>query len=169
MFCCIVEYSMHASNYQLNQLIYKIFPKMSDDNVKPQSDNKTELSLHSSNDLNVNFLPQIYDIIRWYDLFISTFLSNIFKFFSLEKETQENATPKLVMLAREQPSDYSSKMSLLRGNFEKFRQQIVNVPGSNLSKEEQTQTLRSLRQQLIMKKELLLKYKNNSNFNMINH
>lgn len=85
----------------------------------------------------------------------------------MEKETQENATPKLVMLAREQPSDYSSKMTLLRGNFEKFRQQIINVPGSNLSKEEQIQTLRSLRQQLIMKKELLLKYKNNPNFNII--
>ncbi|KAH9421297.1 hypothetical protein DERP_013746 [Dermatophagoides pteronyssinus] len=65
---------------------------------------------YRTSDLNINFLSQIYEILR-----------------CLEKETQENF-----------------------------------VSGSNVSKEEQLQTLRSLRQQLIMKKDLLLKYKNSS-------
>lgn len=48
---------------------------MSDDNVKLQNDNKTEQTLYSTSELNANFLPQIYDIIRWYEFFILKFLN----------------------------------------------------------------------------------------------
>ncbi|OTF74684.1 Mediator of RNA polymerase II transcription subunit 9-like protein, partial [Euroglyphus maynei] len=88
----------------------------------------------------------------------------------LEKETQENSAAKTAgnkqtTTNTQQPlptSEYIGKMNRLRETFEHFRQQIPNVPGSNVSKEEQLQTLGSLRQQLIMKKDLLLKYKKSS-------
>ncbi|KAH9493796.1 mediator complex subunit 9 [Dermatophagoides farinae] len=114
---------------------------------------------YSIGDLNVNFLSQIYEIMR-----------------CLEKETQENSVTKTVgnkqtsvssaaavSVATTQPtlstSEYVGKMNRLRETFEQFRQQIPLVPGSNVTKDEQLQTLGSLRQQLIMKKDLLLKYK----------
>ena len=95
----------------------------------------------------------------------------------MEKETQENFVSKTgnkstpsssssssstTQSTTQSTSEYIGKLNNLRETFEQFRQQIPQVSGSNVSKEEQLQTLRSLRQQLIMKKDLLLKYKNSS-------
>lgn len=69
---------------------------------------------------------------------------------------------------REQPSDFNAKMQQLRDSFDDFRKTVTKIPGIGISKEEQLQTMRSLRQQLIMKRELLMKYKNNSILDNIN-
>ncbi|KAF7495105.1 Mediator of RNA polymerase II transcription subunit 9 [Sarcoptes scabiei] len=107
--------------------------------------------LCSSSELNVNFLPQIYDIIR-----------------CLEKEAQESTAPKSLILGREQPIDYAAKMLKLKESFEKIRNQLANVPGSTFTRDQQLQTIKSLTQQLVMKQKLLAKYKNSSLFDNIN-
>uniref|UniRef100_A0A6P6YHF0 Mediator of RNA polymerase II transcription subunit 9 n=1 Tax=Dermatophagoides pteronyssinus TaxID=6956 RepID=A0A6P6YHF0_DERPT len=138
-----------------------------DDTIKQESKQQQQSEISSTaeqqyrtSDLNINFLSQIYEILR-----------------CLEKETQENFVAKTgnkstssssssssstTQSSTQSTSEYITKLNNLRETFEQFRQQIPQVSGSNVSKEEQLQTLRSLRQQLIMKKDLLLKYKNSS-------
>lgn len=81
-------------------------------------------------------------------------------FSSIEKEAHENTAQKIKI----QPADFSGKMQQLRNSFDQFRETVTKVPGIGITKEEQLTTMRSLRQQLIMKKELLMKYKNNPVF-----
>ncbi|KAH9405693.1 hypothetical protein TYRP_013987 [Tyrophagus putrescentiae] len=99
-------------------------------------------------DLNTDFLPLIYEIIR-----------------SIEKETQDNSSQQKMMLMQQpSSSDVNAKMQQLKELFSEFRATVPKVPGVSTSKEEQLQLLMSLRQQLIMKRELLMKYKNSSIF-----
>lgn len=66
------------------------------------------------------------------------------------------------MLPSGQPSTYTdshNKIQQLGDKFAKFREQIGLVAGVDTCKSDQLEQLRSLRQQLIMRKELLMKYK----------
>lgn len=73
-----------------------------------------------------------------------------------------------MLLPHQSSSDVNAKMIQLKDLFSEFRTTVPKVPGICTSKEEQLQLLMSLRQQLIMKKELLMKYKNNSIFDNLN-
>ncbi len=85
--------------------------------------------------------------------------------FSIEKETQDNSSQQKMMLMQQpSSSDVNAKMQQLKELFSEFRATVPKVPGVSTSKEEQLQLLMSLRQQLIMKRELLMKYKNSSIF-----
>jgi mediator of RNA polymerase II transcription subunit 9 len=48
--------------------------------------------------------------------------------------------------------------------FNECRQQLLKMPGIGVTKEEQIKSLDALRQQLILKKQLLMKYKNSCPF-----
>ena len=74
----------------------------------------------------------------------------------------------MLLMPQQSGSDANAKMQQLKDLFADFRATVPKVPGIGTSKEEQLQLLMSLRQQLIMKKELLMKYKNNSIFENLN-
>lgn len=66
------------------------------------------------------------------------------------------------MLPGGQPSaftDCHNKMQQLGDKFAKFREQIGQVAGVDTCRTDQLEQLRLLRQQLMMRKELLMKYK----------
>ncbi|KAI2799885.1 hypothetical protein RDWZM_004892 [Blomia tropicalis] len=98
-------------------------------------------------DLNTDFLPLIYDIIR-----------------SLEKETHENPSQKVILITQQSNSDPHGKVQQLKDLFAEFRSTVPKISGIDSSKEEQLHRLYVLREQLVMKKELLMKYKKNSSF-----
>jgi len=106
-------------------------------------------------DLNTDFLPLIYDIIR-----------------SIEKETGQD-NPKIISIPPPPPGtgpgsigtgDANAKMAQLKTLFENFRENVPKISGIGTSREEQLHILASLRQQLIMKRELIMKYKSNCIF-----
>lgn len=70
----------------------------------------------------------------------------------------------MLLMQQQSGSDLNAKMQQLKDLFTQFRANVPKVPGIGSSKEEQLNLLMSLRQQLIMKKELLMKYKNSSIF-----
>ena len=74
----------------------------------------------------------------------------------------------MLLMQQQSGSDANVKMQQLKDLFAEFRATVPKVPGIGTSKEEQLQLLMSLRQQLIMKRELLMKYKNNSIFENLN-
>ncbi len=82
---------------------------------------------------------------------------------SIERETHEN-TPQKSLNIREQHFDCNSKIQQLRDRFNECRQQLIKMPGIEVTKEEQIKSLDALRQQLILKKQLLMKYKNSCPF-----
>lgn len=129
----------------------------------------------SVSDLNPDFLPLIYDIIRrfvllWFVFILSSKFSDfLLSLFSIEKDTHDNnPAQKILMPAQQSSTDMNAKMSQLKELFTEFRSTVPKIPGSGTSKDEQLQVLSSLRQQLIMKKQLLMKYKNNSIFDNLN-
>jgi len=86
---------------------------------------------------------------------------------SIEKETQDS--PKLLSIPSQPGStsnigDANAKLNQLKDLFTNFRDTVPKISGISTSKEEQLHVLASLRQQLVMKRELLLKYKNNCIF-----
>lgn len=77
--------------------------------------------------------------------------------FSIEKETndpnQANKVPN-----REQ-SDCHQKISDLKKKFVESRDQLMKIPGINLTREAQREKFESLKQQLTLKRDLLQRYK----------
>lgn len=89
---------------------------------------------------------------KLYDNFIS----------SIERDTHDT-TPQKALNIREH-ADCNQKMQILHERLNECREQINKLPGIGCTKEEQLKKLESLRQQLTMKKDLLMKYKHNCNF-----
>ena len=61
----------------------------------------------------------------------------------------------------------SLKVNELQKKFQVMREQIENLPGIDLSREEQLRQMEVLRQQLAIKTELLHKYKDTNRFDIL--
>lgn len=97
----------------------------------------------SVEDVDVDFLPIIYDIIR-----------------GLEKDPHESS---------QKPShsqDISQKVLELHKKLEVAKEQIKRLPGVEYSKEQQLDKLEALRTQLKLKRDLLLKYRTMCTFDI---
>ncbi|XP_014276797.1 mediator of RNA polymerase II transcription subunit 9 [Halyomorpha halys] len=97
----------------------------------------------SVEDVDVDFLPIIYDIIR-----------------GLEKDPHESS---------QKPShsqDISQKVLELHKKLELAKEQIKRLPGVEYSKEQQLDKLEALRTQLKLKRDLLLKYRTMCTFDI---
>ncbi|XP_077280321.1 mediator complex subunit 9 [Temnothorax americanus] len=92
-------------------------------------------------DLDVEILPLIYEIIR-----------------SVEKDPHDTTQK------AKESQDTSHKILELQKKLDSARLQIKRLPGIEYSKEEQLQKLETLRKQLRLKRELLLKYRNTCTF-----
>ncbi|XP_054716465.1 mediator of RNA polymerase II transcription subunit 9-like [Uloborus diversus] len=93
--------------------------------------------------VNTDFLPIIYDIIR-----------------NVEKDTFESSQKPL------ETTDTNLKIPELRTKLQQCREQIQKLPGIEYTKEEQKRRLDALREQLVQKRQLLLKYKNMCHFDI---
>ncbi|CAG2161023.1 unnamed protein product [Oppiella nova] len=105
----------------------------------------------SVDEINTEFLPLIYDIIRSYERDSHELSSLAQKSLSM-RDPQQSA------------NDCNTKMQALRDQFNQFRQQVLQINGIAVTKEEQLKSLDALRQQLVMKRDLLIKYKNSCPF-----
>ncbi|EFN87559.1 mediator of RNA polymerase II transcription subunit 9 [Harpegnathos saltator] len=92
-------------------------------------------------DLDIEILPLIYEIIR-----------------SVEKDPHDTTQK------AKESQDTSHKVLELQKKLDSVRSQIKRLPGIEYSKEEQLQKLETLRKQLRLKRELLLKYRNSYTF-----
>ncbi|EZA53855.1 hypothetical protein DMN91_011053 [Ooceraea biroi] len=92
-------------------------------------------------DLDIEILPLIYEIIR-----------------SIEKDPYDTTQK------AKESQDTSHKIIELQKKLDSARSQIKRLPGIEYSKEEQLQKLETLRKQLRLKRELLLKYRNTCTF-----
>ncbi|XP_043283135.1 mediator of RNA polymerase II transcription subunit 9 [Venturia canescens] len=92
-------------------------------------------------DLDVEILPLIYEIIR-----------------SVEKDPHDTSQK------AKESQDTSHKILELQKKLDSVRSQIKRLPGIEFSKEDQLQKLETLRKQLRLKRELLLKYRNTCTF-----
>ncbi|XP_015790672.1 mediator of RNA polymerase II transcription subunit 9 [Tetranychus urticae] len=93
-------------------------------------------------DIDFEFLPLIYDIIR-----------------SIEKELNEGSSVGQKAIHREQ-TEIPAKMQLLNDKFKKCREQLMKIEGIDITKEQQLKQLENLSKQLDMKRQLLTQYKN---------
>ncbi|XP_012060783.1 PREDICTED: mediator of RNA polymerase II transcription subunit 9 [Atta cephalotes] len=91
--------------------------------------------------LDIEILPLIYEIIR-----------------SIEKDPHDTSQK------AKESQDTSHKILELQKKLDSARSQIKRLPGIEYSKEEQLQKLETLRKQLRLKRELLLKYRNTCTF-----
>ncbi|KYN07990.1 PREDICTED: mediator of RNA polymerase II transcription subunit 9 [Cyphomyrmex costatus] len=91
--------------------------------------------------LDIEILPLIYEIIR-----------------SIEKDPHDTSQK------AKESQDTSHKILELQKKLDSTRSQIKRLPGIEYSKEEQLQKLETLRKQLRLKRELLLKYRNTCTF-----
>ncbi|XP_013776110.1 mediator of RNA polymerase II transcription subunit 9-like [Limulus polyphemus] len=96
----------------------------------------------SEGEVNTDFLPLIYDIIR-----------------SIERDSHDGSQ-------KRENYDSSQKVQELKQKLQQCRDQIQKLPGIEYSREEQLKRLESLRKQLALKRELLLKYKNMCHFDI---
>ncbi|XP_015521422.1 mediator of RNA polymerase II transcription subunit 9 [Neodiprion pinetum] len=94
-------------------------------------------------DLDIEILPLVYEIIR-----------------SVEKDPHDNTQK------AKDSQDTSHKILDLQKKLDSARSQIKKLPGIEYSKEEQLQKLETLRRQLKLKRELLLKYRNMCTFDV---
>lgn len=94
-------------------------------------------------DLDIEILPLVYEIIR-----------------SVEKDPHDNTQK------AKESQDTSHKILDLQKKLDSARSQIKRLPGIEYSKEEQLQKLETLRRQLRLKRELLLKYRNMCTFDV---
>ncbi|XP_034251865.1 mediator of RNA polymerase II transcription subunit 9 [Thrips palmi] len=92
-------------------------------------------------DVDVEFLPLIYEIIR-----------------SLEKDPHDTTQK------TRDSQDTTQKILELQRKLEKAREQIRKLPGIEYNSEEQLKQLDVLRNQLRLKRELLHKYRNMCTF-----
>ncbi|KAK3924308.1 Mediator of RNA polymerase II transcription subunit 9 [Frankliniella fusca] len=102
---------------------------------------ETTPSTWTVDDVDVEFLPLIYEIIR-----------------SLEKDPHDNAQKS------RDSQDTTQKILELQRKLEKSREQIRKLPGIEYNTEEQLKQLDVLRNQLRLKRELLHKYRNMCSF-----
>jgi len=65
------------------------------------------------------------------------------------------------------PTEVSLKVNELQKKFQQMREQIDNLPGIDLSRDEQLRQMEVLRQQLAIKTELLRKYKDTERFDIV--
>ncbi|GFG40280.1 hypothetical protein Cfor_12507 [Coptotermes formosanus] len=98
-------------------------------------------------DVDVEFLPLIYEIIRRYGA-------------GVERDPHDTNQK------TRESQDTSQKVLELQKKLDQARNQIRRLPGVEHSKEEQLQKLETLRKQLQLKKELLLKYRNMCTFDI---
>lgn len=82
-----------------------------------------------------------------------------FVIFSIEKEIHETPSGGQKPSGREN-HDYYQKIQVLKDKFEKCRDQVNKVHGIELTKEDQLKKMEGLSKQLVMKRELLQRYKN---------
>lgn len=116
--------------------------------MEPAHDNQDQTASElpsrlSVDDVDVDFLPIIYDIIR-----------------GLEKDPHESS---------QKPShsqDISQKVLELQKKLEVAKEQIKRLPGVEYSKEQQLDKLEALRTQLRLKRDLLLKYRTMCTFDI---
>lgn len=94
-------------------------------------------------EVDVEFLPLIYEIIR-----------------SVERDPHDSSQK------TRESQDTSQKVLELQKKLEQARNQIHRLPGVEYSKEEQLQKLETLRKQLQLKKDLLLKYRHMCTFDI---
>lgn len=87
-------------------------------------------------DVDVDFLPLIYDIIR-----------------SVERDPHDSTQK------TRESQDISQKILELHKKFDEARSQIGRLPGVEYSKDEQLRKLETFRKQLQLKKDLLRKYR----------
>jgi mediator of RNA polymerase II transcription subunit 9 len=97
----------------------------------------------SVEDVDVDFLPLIYDIIR-----------------GLERDPHDSTQKS------SQSQDVSQKVIELHKKLELAKEQVKKLPGVSFSKEEQLDKLDGLRKQLRLKRELLLKYRTMCSFDI---
>ena len=83
-------------------------------------------------DIDAEFLPQIYDIVK-----------------TVEKDPQDAATKNKESL------EASEKVKELNKKIERAREEVKNLPGISLTKEEPAAQLNALKKQLKVKQELL--------------
>ncbi|RZF45309.1 hypothetical protein LSTR_LSTR011125 [Laodelphax striatellus] len=95
------------------------------------------------NDVDIDFLPLIYEIIR-----------------SVEREPHDSSQKS------GSSADVSQKVLELQKKLDLAREQVRRLPGVEFSKEEQLENLETLRKQLRLKRELLLKYRNIYSFDI---
>lgn len=79
---------------------------------------------------------------------------------SIEKDTYENAQKP------HENVDTNLKIPELKSKLQDCRNQIQKLPGIDYTKEEQLRRLEALREQLVQKRQLLLKYKNMCHFDI---
>lgn len=65
------------------------------------------------------------------------------------------------------PTEVSLKVNELQKKLQQMREQIEGLPGIDLSREEQLRQMEVLRQQLVIKTELLRKYKDTDRFDVL--
>uniref|UniRef100_A0A1B6GE45 Mediator of RNA polymerase II transcription subunit 9 n=1 Tax=Cuerna arida TaxID=1464854 RepID=A0A1B6GE45_9HEMI len=106
-------------------------------NNDQQEQTPTDYKPLTVENLDVDFLPLIYDIIR-----------------SVERDPHDNAQKS------SQSQDISQKVIELHNKLEQAKKQVRRLPGVEYSKEEQLEKLETLRKQLRLKRELLQKYRN---------
>ncbi|XP_054159510.1 mediator of RNA polymerase II transcription subunit 9-like [Oppia nitens] len=112
----------------------------------------------SVDDLNTDFLPLIYDIIRSYERDAHDVSSLGQKTLAIaNREPQQSSTGSAA-------NDANQKLQQLKDRFSQFRQQVTQINGIGVTQEEQLNSLDALRQQLSMKRDLLIKYKNSCPF-----
>uniref|UniRef100_A0A1B6EEB5 Mediator of RNA polymerase II transcription subunit 9 n=1 Tax=Clastoptera arizonana TaxID=38151 RepID=A0A1B6EEB5_9HEMI len=107
------------------------------------TNNELPYKLLTVEEVDVDFLPLIYEIIR-----------------SVERDTHDTSQKS------NQSQDTSQKVIELHKKLEFARDQIRRLPGVEYSKEEQLEKLETLRKQLKLKRELLLKYRNMYTFDI---
>lgn len=79
---------------------------------------------------------------------------------SIEKDTYENDKK------NQENADTNLKIPELKTKLQECRNQIQKLPGIDYTKEEQLRRLEALREQLVQKRQLLLKYKNMCHFDI---
>nr|CAD7202165.1 unnamed protein product [Timema douglasi]CAD7407339.1 unnamed protein product [Timema cristinae]CAD7408634.1 unnamed protein product [Timema poppensis]CAD7575206.1 unnamed protein product [Timema californicum] len=107
-----------------------------------QNDTSQSVSL-TVNDVDVEFLPLIYEIIR-----------------SVEKDPQDTSQK------TRESHDTSQKVLELQKKLDQARNQLRRLRGVEYNKEEQLDKLATLRKQLQLKKELLQKYRHMCSFDI---
>lgn len=88
-------------------------------------------------DIDTDFLPVIHEILK-----------------TIEKDPQDAASKNKESL------DASQKIQDLGKKIEAAREQVKKLPGIDHTKEEQAAQLKALKKQLVLKQELIKKYKN---------
>jgi len=86
---------------------------------------------------DIDFLAPVYDILK-----------------SIERESSESSAKR--------SEESSQKVTEFQKKLDLVREQIASLPGIEYSKEAQVRKFEALQKQLVLKKELLLKYKHMS-------